>query len=149
MEEESHLQNRAFFARLLRHRLVHNILTLYGVHSVNYLLPLVTVPYLARILGPSHWGLLAFSQAFAQYLNLIIEYGFSLSATREVSRFRENKVKLAELLSGVTGAKVMLVASCFIISLLAKPWIPPFQENPGLFWGALFWAFGQSFNPLW
>jgi polysaccharide transporter, PST family len=149
VESGPHLQNRSFLSRLFRHHLAHNVMTLYGVHSVNYLLPLVTVPYLARVLGPAHWGLLAFAQAFAQYLNLIIEYGFNLSATREVSRFREDKTKLADLLSGVTGAKFILITSCFIISLLAKSWIPPFQENPGLFWGALFWAFGQSFNPLW
>jgi polysaccharide transporter, PST family len=149
VEAESSLQNKSFLSRLLSHRLVHNILTLYGVHFVNYLLPLVTVPYLARVLGPAHWGLLAFAQAFSQYLNLIIEYGFNLSATREVSRFRENKTKLADLLSGVTGAKVILIASCLTISLLAKPWIPLFHEHSNLFWGALFWAFGQSFNPLW
>jgi len=124
-------------------------MALYGVHSVNYLLPLITIPYLARILGPANWGLLAFAQAFALYLNLILEYGFNLSATREVARAQGNKETLSDLLSGVIGAKIFLIIACFTLSLLAKNWMGPFREHPELFWGALFWALGQAFNPLW
>lgn len=47
-----------------KHSLTQNILALYGVHFANYLFPLITVPYLARVLGPKEWGLLAFTQAF-------------------------------------------------------------------------------------
>ncbi|MFO1518589.1 MAG: flippase [bacterium] len=133
----------------LRHGLVHNIFALYGVHFVNYLFPLVTIPYLARVLGPSTWGLVAFAQSFGQYLNLIMEYGFNLSATREVARFREDKKKLAELLAGVLGAKSLLTLACFAAALIAKVFVGNFQAHPILFWSALFWSIAQSFSPIW
>ncbi|RIH83316.1 hypothetical protein Mlute_02228 [Meiothermus luteus] len=42
--------------QLLRGRTAQNLLALYGVQFANYLLPLVALPYLARVLGPQGWG---------------------------------------------------------------------------------------------
>lgn len=137
------------FHKLKNSTLFHNISALYGVHFVNYLLPLITVPYLTRVLGPSAWGLLAFTLAYGQYLNLIIEYGFSLSATREVAKFRENKEKLSELLAGVLGAKLILIFFSLIITLTLRFSISTFKEAPILLWLGFTWAITQSLNPLW
>ena len=41
---------------LIRSNLVHNVIALYGVQACTYALPLLTFPYLARVLGPSGWG---------------------------------------------------------------------------------------------
>ena len=44
------------------------------------MLPLVTLPYLARVLGPHDLGLVVFSQSFTWMLQLVIEFGFGQSA---------------------------------------------------------------------
>ena len=49
--------------KLLRRGLVQNIVALYGVQICTYALPLMTFPYLARVLGPSGWGSVVFAQA--------------------------------------------------------------------------------------
>lgn len=46
---------------LLRHGLFQNVAFLYGIQLAGYLFPLLTVPYLTRVLGPSTWGLVAFT----------------------------------------------------------------------------------------
>src|SRR4051812_12267388 len=84
---------------------VHNLFATYGLYCSNYLLALVTVPYLVRVLGPSDWGLVAFVQAFGGYLLQLVEFGFGYSGTREVARHRESIDKLAEILASVLGAK--------------------------------------------
>src|ERR1700689_4454173 len=71
---------------LLKHKLVQNAASLYGVQIATYAVPLVTIPYLARVLGVSGWGLVAIAQGFGSYVALLGEYGFGLSATREVAR---------------------------------------------------------------
>ena len=48
---------------LLRSGFVHNVIALYGVQACTYALPLLTFPYLARVLGPSGWGVVVFAQA--------------------------------------------------------------------------------------
>ena len=45
-------------------RILENILSLFSLQGLNYILPLVTFPYLTRVLGPEKYGLVAFALAF-------------------------------------------------------------------------------------
>jgi len=134
---------------LSQNELIRNIAGLSGIQMTTLLVPLATIPYLTRVLGPSSWGLLAFAQAFGGYLMVIIEYGFSLSATREVARFRDDREKVREILSEVLGAKVFLAAVCLLAAMIALRWVPIFREHPALLWAALCWALCQGFTMLW
>jgi polysaccharide transporter, PST family len=129
--------------------LARNVASLYGVQFANYLLPLVTIPYLTRVLGPSTWGLVAFGQAFGAYASIGIEYGFELSATRAVVKNRNSTRELASLVAGVMGAKILLAAGAVVIALMLKSWIPLFRANPVFLWAAVFWAVAQSFSMVW
>ncbi len=129
--------------------LARNVASLYGVQFANYLLPLVTIPYLTRVLGVATWGLVAFAQAFGSYAGIVIEYGFHLSATRAVARSRDSRSELANLVAGVMGARVMLAAGAVLLALLLESWIPLFRAHPVFLWAAVFWAVGQSFSMLW
>ncbi|HEV2248837.1 MAG TPA: oligosaccharide flippase family protein, partial [Terriglobia bacterium] len=141
---------RAKFRELsLDRALARNMASLYGVQFANYLLPLVTIPYLTRVLGPLTWGLVAFAQAFGAYASIGIEYGFHLSATRAVAKNRDSVGELANLVAGVMGAKMVLTAGAVIIALCLGAWIPLFHAHPAFLWAAVFWAVAQSFSMLW
>jgi len=137
------------FKKLFQYNTFQNLLALYGVHFANYLIPLFTIPYLARVLGPFSWGLLAFTQSFGQSFNTVVEYGFYLSATREAARNRENPQVLSHLLSSVMGAKCLLILLCLIPCLFVSHFIANFRMNPNIFWWGVFWACAQSLNLLW
>jgi len=140
---------RTRISDFFRHTLVQNALSLYGVQIAGYALPLVTIPYLARVLGATGWGLLAFTQAFGSYWTVLGEYGFSLSATREVAYHRNNREKLTEILAGVLGAKLLLAAASLPFAFLAGLWIPAFHDHPALLWAGMFWAVAQGSSVMW
>ncbi|CAB3389560.1 flippase [Kyrpidia spormannii] len=137
------------FSGFLRHALVHNVLALYGVNIANYFFPLITVPYLARVLGPEEWGMVAFAQAFGQYINLVVEYGFDLSATREVARTRDSLERRADLIAGVLGAKVVLASIVLGVVFVICHWVPPFREHSKVLWAGVFWALAMAFTLRW
>ncbi|GGN00276.1 O-antigen transporter [Thermus composti] len=135
--------------RALGSNLGRNLFYLYLVQGANYLFPLLTLPYLSRVLGPEGFGKLALAQASVQYLYLVLDYGFGLSATREVARSRQDPARLGEILAGVFHARLLLVLPTFFLAFLLYFGFPFFQEEKALFFGALLAALGQGLNTLW
>lgn len=119
----------------------------YGIHFANQALPLVTVPYLSRVLGPSGWGLVAMAQAFGTYGNLVVDYGFVYSATREIAT-AENKTDVEEIIAAVSGAKLLLSVAALLAALAAYLLVPLFREHPILLWTAMLSEIVKALLPV-
>src|SRR5437588_7625778 len=109
--------------RLSKNTLFENVAALYSVQFSRKLLPLISIPYLARTLGPAGWGTVAFVGALAELIVLLIEFGFNLSATREIARRRDSKQLCGRIMAGVLGAQITLAAAGIAIALLLANWI--------------------------
>lgn len=133
---------------LLGSRTGRNLLYLYLAQGANYLFPLVTLPYLARVLGPEGFGVLALGQSLAVYLQLVVEYGFTLSGTREVARHREDREALAHIFAGVLGAKALLAVPALSLALLVQG-LPSLKGKEEVVLAAFFWAVAWGFSPVW
>ena len=132
-----------------RRRLLVNAASLYAVQACTYLLPIVTIPYLGRVLGPSGWGAVLFAQAIGTLIAMGVEYGFDFSATREVARFSGEKTRLQELITGVLTAKVALALIGIGVALLVRPLTLRVAPSQALFWSSTLWGVGQGINMLW
>jgi PST family polysaccharide transporter len=126
-----------------------NLASLFGVHVLNYIVPLVTLPFLARTLGNVHWGELAFAEAYAGYVSLCIEYGFGLSATRDMAQVREDPLARSRLLAGVLGAQLLLVLGTLILTLVLYYAVPVFAVYKPLLPVAFILAALRAINPFW
>lgn len=126
-----------------------NLASLYGVQVLNYVVPLFTLPYLTRVLGAGPWGILAFADAFANYISLVVDYGFALSATREVARLRDDKNARSRQFAGVLGAQIILAAMASLATLLVSRIVPALAAYRPLLPYALLLAVSRSLVPLW
>ena len=139
----------ALASRLSKSRVVQNMLALYGVQLCRKLIPILTIPYLTRTLGPAGWGAMAFALSAASFLVLLVEFGFNITATREVALLRESREACAELIAGVLGVQVGLCAVGVTITSALAHEVPLFRANPALLGAAIFFAISQCFAPLW
>lgn len=126
-----------------------NVLALYGVQIGRKLIPLVSIPYLARVLGPAGWGTVAFIAAMAELLVICIEFGFNISATREVARNRDDPKACGKVMGGVLGAQACLAAVGIVVAFLASRFLPVVEKRPELLVAGLVYAVAQGFAPLW
>ena len=135
--------------RALRHPISQNAFALYIVQFAISVLPLVTLPYLARVLGPHELGLVVFSQSFTWMLQLLIEFGFSASATRAIAQRRDDRLELERAVAAVQGAKLVLTLASILAAAIAAVAVPIFRDHPGYLALALITAIAQGLEPTW
>ena len=144
---------RAFFQKIIKtddvKTLVENFFSLAVLQGVNYLLPLITLPYLVRVLGPEKYGLVMFAQAFLQYFVVLTDYGFDISATREISLHRQDKQKTAEIFSAVILIKLLLMVLSFLVLLLIVFSVKKFAAEWELYLLTFGFVMGNVLFPVW
>jgi polysaccharide transporter, PST family len=129
--------------------LVRNASVLVGAQAVSLVVPLLTIPYIARVLGPTAWGPVLAAQGLSNWLILVFEYGFDLSATRTIARARVAPHTMADIVHGVQSAKTLLLFSSTPIILFVLVAIPSLRERPALLIWAIVFAVLRGFSPLW
>lgn len=129
--------------------LLSNFLSLSVLQFLNLVLPLVTLPYLLRVVGVENVGLLAFSQAFIFYFQIVTEYGFNLTATRDISVNIQSKEVVKNTYNETMTTKLFLFIISGIILCLLVVAIPYFRENYLLYFFYYLSLFGQLLFPVW
>lgn len=132
-----------------RRRLIENVLSLGALQAASYVLPLLTLPYLARVLGPDSLGQLAFALAFAQIFVMLTDYGFNLSATREVSVHRDNPAKVAEIFASITVLRLAFMLLGFVLLMGLIQLIPRFAADAPLYAACYLLVVGNVLFPQW
>jgi PST family polysaccharide transporter len=133
----------------LRHRLVKNTAALLVVQMSTYAAPLILVPYLSRVLSTEHYGLVAYATAFNWYFITLVEYGFNLTATRQISIHSDNPRKLSEIFSSVMAAKALLTVVGFFIMLGTVLATPKLRPDLDLYCISYLATLGDLLFPLW
>jgi len=141
------------FLKLFRKKenkiLVENFLSLSFLQVANYILPLLTLPYLVRVLGPEKFGLTAFAQAFVLYFILFTDFGFNLSATKEISINRNNNDKVSRIFVSIFLIKFILLIISFSIFIFLIHFINRFIEEKLFFFLNFSTVIGWFLFPQW
>lgn len=129
--------------------LVKNFTSLSLLQLANYIFPVITLPYLVRVLGPEKYGLINFAAAFSAYFVIITDYGFNLSATQEISVNRNDKEKVSEIFSSVLTIKIILFFLSSGIFFLIVNMFELFSNDAGLYSIMFIGVVGIVLFPLW
>ncbi|MFA8300212.1 MAG: oligosaccharide flippase family protein [Hyphomicrobiales bacterium] len=127
--------------------MIVNFFSLSVIEVIAKLSPWITLPYVTYIIGLEKFGLVTFADAFAAYFLTIVDYGFAFSATRDVSKNRENKNKVKEIYSNVFSAKIILLLVAVIIYFSLIKFIPSLNSNFELYLFSFFVVIANLFYP--
>jgi polysaccharide transporter, PST family len=130
-------------------RVVGNAASVMAVQAGMYLLPLINIPYLLRVIGPERYGVIAFSQAVMAYFITLNDYGFNLSATRELAVHRDEPKVRSELYSAVMTIKVTLCLVSFLLLCILVTFVPRFQHDRLVFFASFGSVIGTMLFPQW
>lgn len=85
------------------------------IQILNYVMPFVTLPYLARVLTVDKFGLIFFAQAIMDYFSRFTDYGFNQSGVRELAINRDFEEKINVIFNEIFFAKIALLIVSFVI----------------------------------
>jgi PST family polysaccharide transporter len=142
--------SETFKAAWQKHRtILGNFFSLSVLQFATYLAPVITLPYLVRVLGPSRFGLVELARAIAVYFVILTDYGFNLSATREISLHRGNPRRLSEIFSAVMLLKLLLTVASFVALVAAVFGVPKLRGDWPVYLLAFGTVVGQCLFPIW
>lgn len=132
-----------------RRTIAKNFISLSLLQYASYVFPLLTVPYLTRVIGVSKFGLVAFAQATVAYFGILVNFGFSYSATRSVSIERGNRDRIAQIFSEVMWTKILLAVCGFLVLMPLIFVLPKYRHEPALFLASYTIVIGFVFTSDW
>ena len=124
-------------------------ISLYGAHGLKAFSFVLLIPHFTQIFPKNVWATVLTVQAFSLWLQIIVEYGFNLSATRRMSQVRDDVDELARLVSSIVGAKIVLSIIVSLIAIFSAYSVTSLHDaGTLLLWGVIF-SIAQGFNPTW
>lgn len=115
----------------------------------GYVFPLISMPYLARVIGADGFGKIAFASAIVVWIQTISDWGFNLTATRDVAQNRNNKEKVSRIFSNVLWARCILTILSGLILLFVVLVVPYLRENADIIFVTFLLVPGYILFPEW
>lgn len=119
------------------------------LQGVNYILPLITIPYITRVITPESFGLISYAQAFIGYFTIIINYGFDFTATRQIASNRDNPNLISKVFNETIQAKVLLFLGTSLVFFPIVLFVPKINQNADIFYISYLINIGFVFMPTW
>lgn len=115
----------------------------------GYIFPLITMPYLARVVGAEGFGKIAFASAIIVWVQTISDWGFNLTATRDVAQHREDKEVVSRIFSNVFWARCFLTLAVGILLAILILIVPYLRENALIIFVTFLLVPGHILFPEW
>ncbi|MEO6488843.1 MAG: oligosaccharide flippase family protein [Ferruginibacter sp.] len=112
-----------------RKRLAGNFISLSLVQGLSILFPLITFPYLIRVLGVEGFGVFTLIQTFIIYFDMLVSFGFGLTATQRIAKHVNESEEINRIISAVYIIKFILFIFSVIVFLACCIFIPYLQDN--------------------
>ncbi len=131
--------------RSIKRNYLYNLL----LNITSVITPLITAPYVARVLEPDGVGLFNFANTYAEYFSLFAMLGITTYGVREVAKVRDDKETLSKLMSqlmSLVALSALIVAAVYLLSVFL---VNKINENYVIFLIAGFVVYLAPFKINW
>ena len=115
------------------HSVKYNFIMNFIMTASSILFPLITFPYVSRVLLPVGNGKITFVSSVTAYFTLFASLGIPTYGIRVCARLRDNKEKLSKTVQEIliiNSATMLIACGVFLLSILT---VPEFYEEKELF----------------
>lgn len=106
-----------------------NVAMLYMMNIAKLVFPLITLPYLTRVLSVECYGVVSYVKATMVYAQLVVDFGFMLSGVKSVTEARDDMEKVGRITGNIVLAKGMLSLAALAGIITVAFFIDILREN--------------------
>lgn len=129
--------------------LAGNFMWLSILKVIGYIFPLITLPYLSRVIGVDGFGEIAFALSVIVLIETFTDFGFNYTATRDVARNRDDISSVSNIFSNVFWAKLVLMMLGFLVLCVLILFVPQFYDNREILFLTFLYVPGHILFPEW
>ncbi|MCE2708179.1 MAG: oligosaccharide flippase family protein [Bacteroidota bacterium] len=137
------------FGNFVQNKSLQNFLFLALIQSSTILISIISMPLLLQSIGAEQFGWVNLSFSVIIVFNILVGFGFNLSAPREVAINQSNKAELSQLVSNVFSAKILLAIFSTALILIGAYGLNLFQGYQSVLVFSVFILFSEATFPLW
>ncbi len=141
------------FNRIRKHpdfkKLFSNTLNYTLFQATNYLVPLITIPYVVRVIGPEKFGILSFALAVIIYLQLFVDYGFNLSAVQKVATSRNNPEVISKTFNAILFIRISIMILVFTALYISSFYLSEINRFSTVYFYTFLMIPGITLQSLW
>ncbi len=135
--------------KAVSHPVTQNVIALGWMQLATFIVPLLTLPYIARVLRPSAFGLVVFAQGFSYVLVVFIDWGFGYTGVRSTAESQTDPEGLQRTVHRIRGAQLFLAAASLPIAIGALVIVPKMTQHPEFLAMAWLAAVASALAPGW
>ena len=119
-----------------------NVLYSTFLTGANYIFPLITYPYISRVLGPSNIGENEFALRIVGYFLLFASLGIATVGTREIAKCKQSREECSRTFSSILVLNIISTILIFVLYFICIYSVASFQRvRPLLLIGSMQIAF--------
>ena len=126
-----------------------NVISNGVLQFLNYAFPIITLPFVGRVIGTEEFGVINFYSVLVGYFTLFVIYGFDASATRKVPDLENNDAALKIFFVEIQSSKILLLLFAGFIYSIFLFLIPDSIEHYKVAWSTFAVAAGWAIMPNW
>ena len=137
------------FGNFIRNKSLQNFLFLAVIQSSTVLISIISMPLLIQSIGAEQFGRVNLSLSVIIVFNILVGFGFNLSAPREVALNQSDKDALSQLVSNVFSAKLFLATIAAAAILIAAYGFQLFAGYRTILTLSVILLYSEALFPLW
>ena len=100
--------------------LINNTIMMYVLSITKLVIPLISLPYLTRVLSVDCYGSVSFVKSIVSYLQILIDFGFLYSATKDIITIIKNKGNVNREIGNTFYAQLLLSGLSLVIAIVCS-----------------------------
>lgn len=129
--------------------LIENFFSLTVFQFLTMFLPLITLPYLIKVIGIEKYGIIIIANSLILYFTTLTEFSFGVSATRDIATHRNNKSMLNLIYSKVFLSQCLMLLFSLFTFLILIFIVPKFKGEFLVYIFAFLSLIGRTLTPDW